>query len=99
MTAKNRNYMTEEELDEFYRRRKANDRKTLAVLYIFEILKAGTDRDHHMSQNAIIRALSEDPYELKLERKAVGRIVNLLFNEGLHVYSDRTGAWYDPEGF
>lgn len=95
MAAKNFNEMTEEERDDFYRPRKANDRKTMAVLYIYEILKSRTDREHHMSQNDIIKALAENPYELVMERKAVGRIVSLLFNEGMHVYSDRTGAWYD----
>ncbi len=99
MKAKNLNEMTDEELDELYRPRRSNERKTLAPLYILEILRERTDAGHHMTQNDIIRALSESPYELELERKAVGRIVNLLFNEGLHVYSDRSGTWYDENGF
>ena len=85
-------------LYEMYRLRKGNNRKMLAPHYIIQILQKDTDYDHPMSQAELQRRLEKD-YELILDRKAVKRDVDLLFNEGLGVYQlkDR-GVWYDPYG-
>ena len=85
-------------LDELYRLRKGNNRKMLAPHYIIQILQKDTDYDHPMSQAELQRRLEKD-YDLILDRKAVKRDVDLLFNEGLGVYQlkDR-GVWYDPYG-
>ena len=70
----------------------------LAPHYIIQILQKDTDYDHPMSQAELQRRLEKD-YDLILDRKAVKRDVDLLFNEGLGVYQlkDR-GVWYDPYG-
>ena len=85
-------------LDELYRLRKGNNRKMLAPHYIIQILQKDTDYDHPMSQAELQRRLEKD-YELILDRKAVKRDVDLLFNEGLGVYSHpKKGVWFDPYG-
>ena len=90
--------MTDEEIDEFYRPRKTNNRRTLAPLFVHMILKEKSSPEKHLSQNEIIDILSEDPYEIQIERKALGRVLHLLADSGLGVVSNpRYGAWYDPE--
>ena len=89
--------LTEEELDEFYRPRKTNNRKTLAPLFIYKILKEHSSPQRHLSQSEIIDMLSKDPYEIAIERKAVGRIIHLLTDSGLGIVSaPKCGTWYDP---
>ncbi|MBO4862411.1 MAG: hypothetical protein J5535_05900 [Firmicutes bacterium] len=90
--------MTDEELDEFYRPRKQNNRRTLAPLFVYFILKEHSGPDHRLSQSDIINHLADDPYEINIERKALGRVLHLLADSGLGVVSNpRYGAWYDPE--
>jgi hypothetical protein len=85
-------------LDEIFRLRKGNQRKMLAPYYIIQIVQNNTDYDHPMSQAELQRRLEKD-YELILDRKAVKRDVDLLFNEGLGVYSHpKKGVWFDPYG-
>ena len=90
--------LTDEEIDEFYRPRKQNNRRTLAPLFVYFILKEHSAPDHRLSQGDIIDLLAEDPYEINIERKALGRVLHLLADSGLGVVSTaRYGAWYDPE--
>ena len=90
--------LTDEELDEFYRPRKQNTRRTLAPLFVYFILKEHSNPGHRLSQGEIIDLLAEDPYEIQIERKALGRVLHLLADSGLGVVSNpRYGAWYDPE--
>ena len=79
--------------------RKANGRKTLATLYVYQILKDNTNSRKHLRQQEIIDRLEEYPYELSLERKAVGRILHLLEDEDeLDICLDKaTGAWYEKD--
>ena len=90
--------LTDEEIDEFYRPRKQNNRRTLAPLFVYFILKEHSAHDRRLSQVEIIDLLAEYPYEIKIERKALGRVLHLLADSGLGVVSTvRYGAWYDPE--
>ena len=90
--------LTDEEIDEFYRPRKQNNRRTLAPLFVYFILKEHSAPDRRLSQGAIIDLLAEDPYEINIERKALSRVLHLLADSGLGVVSNpRYGAWYDPE--
>ena len=90
--------LTDEELDEFYRPKKTNNRRTLAPLFVYFILKEHSSPDHRLSQSDIIELLAKDPYEIQIERKALGRVLHLLSDSGLGVVSTpRYGAWYDPD--
>ena len=89
--------MTDEEIDEYYRPQKSNNRKSLAPLYVYIILKARSSPDHHLTQQQIMDHL-EKLYEITLERKAVSRIIHTLAGEGLGIINTtKDGVWYDPE--
>jgi len=90
--------MTDEELDDIYRPRKMNSPKNMVSLLVGEILREETDENHKMSQAAIVRRLAEFPYEVKIERKAVGRTINGMADWGLgYCYIKGKGAWYDKK--
>ena len=48
--------LTDEEIDEFYRPRKQNNRRTLAPLFVYFILKEHSAPDHRLSQGDIIES-------------------------------------------
>ena len=88
--------MSEEELDELCRPQKTNTRKSLAPLFIYEILLKNSDSKNHMRQEDIRKKLFEYPYEISLERKAVGRIIhNLVDSMQYSIYQDKTGVWIE----
>ena len=90
--------MSEEELDELYRPQRVNSRKSLAPLFVYEILCKKSDSKHHLRQQDILKELAVYPYEISLERKALGRILhNLLDSSQYAVFSDKTGVWVDQE--
>ena len=90
--------MSEEELDELYRPQRVNSRKSLAPLFVYEILCRKSDSRHHLRQQEILKELAAYPYEISLERKALGRILhNLLDSSQYAVFSDKTGVWVDQE--
>lgn len=91
--------LTEEELDMLYRPKQMNSRKALAPLFLYLILKHRTTPETPITQNQLISRLSEYPYEISLERKAVGRTLHLLADAGIGVYASHRGAWYDKEGW
>ena len=63
-----------------------------------DILVKYSSPEKHLSQNEIIEILSRDPYEIQIERKAVGRVIHLLADSGTGVMSTpKYGAWYDEE--
>ncbi len=88
--------LTDEEADERHRPKRMNGRKSLAPLFIYEILKKDSTPEKHISQSEIVSILRHYPYEVSIERKAVGRTLHLLADAGLGVISTtRDGAWYD----
>lgn len=90
--------MSEEELDALYCPQRANSRKSLAPLFVYEILCKRSDSKHHLRQQDILRELAGYPYEITLERKALGRILhNLIDSPQYAVFSDKTGVWVDQE--
>ncbi len=95
--------MTEEEVedlyDEIYSRKKVNKRKSLAPLFIYLILTEESSEDRHLSQDEIADRLRKMPYEIELERKAIGRIIHNLVDSGLGIYSLRGyGTWHSENG-
>ncbi|MBR6766271.1 MAG: hypothetical protein IKM06_07285 [Clostridia bacterium] len=90
--------MTDEELDELFRPQKSNTRKSLAPLFVYDILMKCSDSKRHLRQNEILLALSKYPYEISLERKALSRIIhNLADSSQYAVFQDRSGVWIDQE--
>ena len=88
--------MTDEEIDELYRPRKTNSEKSLLSLFVFLILKEHSSSKRHLTHKQILEYLAEYPYELKIERKALGRCLNLLKMLNLDIYSDsRYGSWME----
>lgn len=90
--------MDEDELDEFYRPKKANTRKSLAPLFVHSILKEKSNSKTHLRQQDILKELEKYPYEITLERKALSRIIhNLIDTPQYAVFSDNTGVWVEQE--
>lgn len=90
--------MSEEELDELYRPKKVNTRKSMAPLFVFEILTKKSNSKKHLRHKEILEELERYPYEVTLERKALSRIIhNLIDTPQYAVFSDRTGVWIDKE--
>jgi hypothetical protein len=90
--------MSDEELDELCRPQKSNTRKSLAPLFVYEILSKYSDSKTHLRQNDILKKLSEYPYEISLERKALSRIIhNLTDSPQYAVFQDKSGVWVDKE--
>lgn len=90
--------MSEEELDELYRPQKTNTRKSLAPLFVYEIILKNSDSKNHLRQNDILSKLCEYPYEISLERKALSRIIhNLSDSPQYAVFQDKTGVWIEQE--
>ena len=90
--------MSDEELDEMYRPQKTNTRKSMAPLFVFEILHRKSNSKTHLRQQDILKELEKYPYEISLERKALSRILhNLIDSPQYAVFSDKTGVWIDQE--
>ena len=90
--------MSEEELDEFCRPQKSNTRKSMAPLFVYEILKSKTNSKTHLRHRDILKELGKYPYEITLERKALSRIIHNLIDDAQYaVFSDKTGVWIEQE--
>lgn len=87
--------MEDEELDELFRPQKSNTRKSLAPLFIFEVINKYSNPDKHLRHQEILDLLKKYPYEISLERKALGRIIHNLTDSQYGIYSDKSGVWMD----
>ncbi len=87
--------MDDDELDEMFRPKKTNTRKSIAPLFVYFILKENTNVKKHFHQKDILKELSKYPYEITLERKALGRIIHNLVDSQLSVKADKTGVWIE----
>ena len=86
--------LSDEEMDEYYRRKKTNSRKSLLPLFIYLILQKHSSPSHPLQQNDIIRLLAAYPYEIQVERKAVSRALHGLEDSLLGIHSEpRVGVW------
>ena len=75
-------------------------RKHLAPIFIVDILKEYTDRDHPCTQKFICEKLSESPYDIDIERKAVGKHMKTLLLEDLLIFGNgKDGYWYDRKAY
>ena len=87
---------TDYEDDELYRPKKQNSRKSLAPAFVYRILCERSSPDRHISQTELIKMLEAYPYEITLERKAIGRIIHGLADSGLGImFKKGEGCWYD----
>ena len=77
---------------------KMNSRKSLAPLFVYLVLKDYSNVENKLTQNQICELLEEYPYEISIERKAVGRIIHNLTDSDIDIYSDsRKGTWYQKK--
>lgn len=87
--------LPEDVLDSYSNPVSVNTRKSMASLFVYLILKEHSSNDHPMKQQDILDALAARPYEIVLERKALGRTLHNLADSNLGIYTDRRrGAWY-----
>jgi hypothetical protein len=91
--------ITEEEyegqLDRINRANTAASYKRLAPLFIYRILEQESSEEKHLRQQDILRSL-EVRYAVKMERKAVARIVAALSEiREFGVSLDEKGAWIE----
>ena len=96
-TINNYECMSDEELDDLFRPKKTNSRKSMAPLFVYLILKEHSDKNIHLRQQEILAMLENYPYEVTLERKALSRIIHNLTDSQLSVFSDKSGTWQDDD--
>ena len=89
--------MSNDELDDLFRPQKTNSRKSMAPLFVYLILKEHSNSQKQLRQQEILTMLEEYPYEVKLERKALCRILHNIVDSQLSVFSDKTGTWLEQE--
>lgn len=92
--------MSEEELDKLYKRHRMNSRKSLAPVFILEILRMHADHGCTKFTQEQIRRELEGRYEITLEHKAMSRIMGQLVDSELGVLREagKNGKyWYDLE--
>ena len=83
-------------LDSYSNPMNGNTRKSMAPLFVYLVLKERTSEGHPMKQQEILNALADSPYEIVLERKALGRILHNLADSGLGVRTDaKLGSWFE----
>ncbi len=88
--------MTDEEIDAYYRPKKQNNRKSLLPLFVYLILKKYSSSERPLQQQDIIDYLAAGPYEIKVERKAISRVIHSLEDSDLGIHSvHKRGVWYE----
>lgn len=71
-----------------------NQRKSNAVLYVYKIIR-GSSRP--LTQKEILQKLAEMPWEVRLERKALGRIIHGLCQDPENgIVCEKGGIRFDP---
>jgi len=74
-----------------------NSPNSLAPLHIFTILKTMTDKDSALKIPKVQEKLAAEPYNLIVERKAVGRVLHTLEDAQVGVVCSKSGAYYDSD--
>ena len=72
-----------------------NTRKSMLPLFVYMIVTQQSDAENPLSQKDILTRLSDRPYEIVVERKAVGRIVHNLAEANLGIHVDKSGVWFE----
>ena len=87
--------MTDEEIDRMFNFSKTNTLKSAAPLYVYLVLQSHSNPRRHLTQQQILDYM-EDEFDVKMERKALGRWLHLLMALDLGIYSDpRYGTWME----
>ena len=71
------------------------NRHNLLCMYLYDILKTVTSPCRKLTQEELIARLDQFPYSLSVERKAVGRALKTLVNEGIGIHTSKNGAWFE----
>lgn len=74
------------------------EHKKSALLRILQILQRYSDENHPLKQEDIIKILDAE-YGIPLERKAIGRNIQLLKDAGVEIESTRAGSWLSEREF
>ena len=88
-------FMSDEELDAMESPKKMNSVKSLAPVFVVQILKEKTNATTHMRQVDILEELKK--YEVFIERKALNRTIHTLAADPrLPIRQDqKSGVWYE----
>lgn len=86
-------FLEEEQLERMEKPMKTNSRKSLAPLFVYLILQNKSSAQTPMRQQQILRELEKE-YELRMERKALSRLLHGLSNAQLPICMDKTGVWF-----
>lgn len=86
-------FLEEEQLERMEKPMKTNSRKSLAPLFVYLILQNKSSAHSPMRQQQILRELERE-YELRMERKALSRLLHGLSNAQLPICMDKTGVWF-----
>lgn len=70
--------------------------KKLALLYILQILQKNSDAEHRLTQESIRQKLKSD-YGIDIERRAVGRNIELLKQAGYDIVTNHAAGTYIAE--
>lgn len=76
----------------------SSEPKKLAILRIWQILLKYSDYEHPLTQEDIIKHLKND-YEIKMERKAIGKNISDLREAGIDIESCRAGSYIASRDF
>lgn len=74
------------------------EHKKSALLRILQILQRYSDEKHTLKQEDMIKILDAE-YGIPLERKAIGRNIQLLKDAGVEIESTRAGSWLSAREF
>ena len=74
------------------------EEKKEALIRILQILLNNTDSTHLLTQDEIVKILN-DKYQISIERKAVGRNVNVLKKIGYDIVVNRRGTYLNSRWF
>jgi predicted DNA-binding transcriptional regulator YafY len=74
------------------------EHKKSALLRILQILQRYSDEKHPLKQEDMIKILNVE-YGIPLERKAIGRNIQLLKDAGVEIESTRSGSWLSEREF
>lgn len=85
--------MDEVGLDTMDRPMKTNTRKSMVPLFVYLILQEKSSTQNHMRQQDILKVL-EEVYEVRIERKALSRLIHGLSDSQLPIFTDKTGVWF-----
>ena len=82
--------------DEFENFAGANKPKSMLPLFLYKILQQRSDRNRPLTHKKLIAILCEYPYEITVERKAIGRTLQIIHQLYPEIRLDRRrGAWYE----